>query len=84
MRVEDLLSIADMPARPGIFQQPRRQRSVAQRNQKNDEDEICDGGYEQSKPGRECANLGFPRPAAFNGLRWSSDQVAGLELEGIS
>ena len=46
MREQDLLSIANMPAGPGIFQQTRRQRSVGQRDEKNDEDEVCDRRYE--------------------------------------
>ena len=44
VRLQDLLSVADMPARPAIFQQTRRQHSVGQGNEKNDEDEICNRG----------------------------------------
>jgi len=41
-----LLSVANMPASPGIFQQTTRQPSACQSNEENDEDEICDRGYE--------------------------------------
>ena len=40
--MEDLLSVTNMPASAGVFEQTRSQRSGCKGNEENDEDEICD------------------------------------------